>query len=535
MLSQYSLKKRLILYISVFSIALGCLLIFSAYRIALEEINEVLDAQMKNLAERVAVHNPKPVESQFDQEQHYHEEDLFVDVWAYSSQQDKNHAINLLVQPMQKAGFYTQKTANDIWHTYVLPTTHYQIQISQQQSVRQRLALELASSMFIPYLLFMPFVIWGLSWIVRRSLQPLDDFKTELAQRDSHELKAIEVEPYPVEIVPSIVEINHLFQRISLAQQEQRQFIADAAHELRTPITALNLQMQILLKQNPASTDLVNLSKGLIRIQHLISQLLNLAKQDASIIELENKQPFLLNQVAVDCLEQLMDLALQKSIDLGMEQQQFIADSAHELRTPITALNLQMQILLKQNPASTDLVNLSKGLIRIQHLISQLLNLAKQDASIIELENKQPFLLNQVAVDCLEQLMDLALQKSIDLGMEQQQQVRIQSQASAVHSIIFNLIDNAIKYTPAHGIINVSVFQQAGFAIIQIEDSGPGIAADLHDKVIKRFYRVHHHLEVGSGLGLSIVAKATERLGGSLFFTQSNSLGGLQVNVQLPL
>ncbi|MDD2939728.1 MAG: sensor histidine kinase, partial [Acinetobacter harbinensis] len=94
---------------------------------------------------------------------------------------------------------------------------------------------------------------------------------------------------------------------------------------------------------------------------------------------------------------------------------------------------------------------------------------------------------------------------------------------------------NAIKYTPAHGIINVSVFQQAGFAIIQIEDSGPGIAADLHDKVIKRFYRVHHHLEVGSGLGLSIVAKATERLGGSLFFTQSNSLGGLQVNVQLPL
>ena len=436
MLSQYSLKKRLILYISVFSIALGCLLIFSAYRIALEEINEVLDAQMKNLAERVAVHNPKPVESQFDQEQHYHEEDLFVDVWAYSSQQDKNHAINLLVQPMQKAGFYTQKTADDIWHTYVLPTAHYQIQISQQQSVRQRLALELASSMFIPYLLFMPFVIWGLSWIVRRSLQPLDDFKTELAQRDSHELKAIEVEPYPVEIVPSIVEINHLFQRISLAQQEQRQFIADAAHELRTPITALNLQMQILLKQNPASTDLVNLSKGLIRIQHLISQLLNLAKQDASIIELENKQPFLLNQVVVDCLEQLMDLALQKSIDLGMEQQQ---------------------------------------------------------------------------------------------------QVRIQSQASAVHSIIFNLIDNAIKYTPAHGIINVSVFQQAGFAIIQIEDSGPGIAADLHDKVIKRFYRVHHHLEVGSGLGLSIVAKATERLGGSLFFTQSNSLGGLQVNVQLPL
>ena len=436
MSSQYSLKKRLILYISVFSIALGCLLIFSAYRIALEEINEVLDSQMKNLAERVAAHNPQPVKSQFDQKQHYHEEDLFVDVWSYASQQHKNHALNLLIHPVEKSGFYIHKTAHGIWHTYVLPTEHYQIQISQQQSVRERLALELAGNMFIPYLLFMPFVIWGLSWIISRSLQPLDDFKAELAQRDPHELKAIQIEEYPVEIVPSIVEINHLFQRILSAQQEQRQFIADAAHELRTPITALNLQMQILLKKNPSNPDLINLSKGLIRIQHLVSQLLNLAKQDASILELETKQLFLLNDVAVDCVEQLIDLALQKSIDLGMEQQE---------------------------------------------------------------------------------------------------PVWIHSQTSAVHSIIFNLIDNAIKYTPAYGTINVSVSQQAGFAIIQVEDSGPGIAADLYDKITQRFYRVHHHLEMGSGLGLSIVAKAIERLDGSLFFAQSQSLGGLRVHVKLPL
>ena len=436
MQSQYSLKKRLILYISVFSIALGCLLIFSAYRIALEEINEVLDAQMQNLAERVAAHDPEPIRSQFDPSQHYHEEDLFVDVWSYANQDHKTHALNLLIHPVDKAGFYTHKTAQDIWHTYVLPLEHYQVQVSQQQSTRQRLALELAGSMFIPYLLFMPFVIWGLSWIISRSLQPLDDFKAELAQRDSDELSVIQLNDYPVEIVPTITEMNHLFERISSSQQEQRQFIADAAHELRTPITALNLQMQILLKQFPEDHDLQNLSKGLIRIQHLVSQLLNLAKQDASILDVETKQQFLLNQVAVNCVEQLIHLAMQKEIDLGVERQEAV-------------------------------------------------------------------LLN--------------------------------SQESAVHSIIFNLIDNAIKYTPNQGMINVSVFEQEGFAMVQVEDSGPGIAPELHEQILKRFYRIHHHLEMGSGLGLSIVDKATERLGGKISFSKSASLGGLQVNVQLPL
>ncbi|MDD2945414.1 MAG: ATP-binding protein [Acinetobacter sp.] len=436
MQSQYSLKKRLIIYVSVFSIALGCLLIFSAYRIALQEINEVLDAQMQNLAERVAQHDPEPVQSKFDQARHYHEEDLFVDVWSYANEEHKSHAMNLLVHPVKKAGFYTHKTAQGVWHTYILPLEHYQIQVSQQQSTRQHLALELAGSMFIPYLLFMPFVIWGLSWIISRSLQPLDDFKAELAQRDSEELSAIQSDNYPLEIVPTITEMNHLFERISSAQQEQRQFIADAAHELRTPITALNLQMQILLKQFPDAQELQNLSKGLIRIQHLVSQLLSLAKQDASILEVETKQQFLLNQVAVNCVEQLVHLAMQKEIDLGMERQE------------------------------------------------------------------------DVVLYCQE---------------------------SAVHSIIYNLIDNAIKYTPNQGVINVSVFEQAGFAMIQVEDSGPGISPELYEKILKRFYRIHHHLEIGSGLGLSIVDKATERLGGKISFSKSASLGGLQVNVQLPL
>lgn len=434
--SGNSLKRKLILYTSFFSLILGCLLMVAAYKISLEETNEILDSQMKNLAERVAAHEPVPMQSQFDPAKHYHEEDLFVDVWPYSAQAHQSHEFNLLLQPIEKEGFYTHKTSNDTWRTYVLPLKAYQVQVSQQQSVRQNLALELAGNMFLPYVIFMPFVLWGLSWMISRILQPLDDFKSELSQRDSKELSPIQSEPYPIEIAPTIDEMNGLFQRISLSQHEQRQFIADAAHELRTPITALNLQIKVLLQEYP-----------------------------------EHK-----------------------------------------------ALN-----------------NLALGLVRMQHLVAQLLSLAKQDASLPEFEHSQSFLLNVTAANCVESLMDLAMQKEIDLGMERLQELQLYTQEAAVHSVIYNLIDNAIKYTPERGVINVSVYAADTMAVIQIEDSGPGIDPALHEKILKRFYRVQNHQEIGSGLGLSIVDKAVERLHGTLSFGSSESLGGLSVTVRLPL
>jgi two-component system OmpR family sensor kinase/two-component system sensor histidine kinase QseC len=84
--------------------------------------------------------------------------------------------------------------------------------------------------------------------------------------------------------------------------------------------------------------------------------------------------------------------------------------------------------------------------------------------------------------------------------------------------------------------INISVFADIhDFAYVLIEDSGPGIDTEMYDKVLKRFYRVHHHLEVGSGLGLSIVDKAIQHLGGELLLSRSEELGGLSVLVKVPV
>ena len=436
MATQYSLKKRLIRYTSIFSILLGCVLVFSAYKISLEEIDEILDAQMVYLAERVAL-NPRPIQSEFDIHKRYHEEDLFIDIWSYANPNVNAHPHHFLVEPKEKAGFYRQASPAGTWITYVVPTENFQIQISQQEKVRQHLALELAASMFVPYLLIIPFALFGLIYIIGRSLKPLDDFKSELAKRDPDSLKAIQNGHYPEELIPTIHEMNHLFERISVAQQEQRQFVADAAHELRTPITALNLQTKILLSQFPEEENLQNLSKGLARMQHLVTQLLALAKQDSTL--------------------------------------------KHEIQ------------------------------------VTQ-------------------FKLNDVALNCVEQLVNLAMEKEIDLGFIRNDDVILKSVEHSLHSIIFNLIDNAIKYTPVSGIINISVFSDIhDFAYVLIEDSGLGIDPEMYDKVLKRFYRVHHHLEVGSGLGLSIVDKAIQHLGGALTLSRSEELGGLSVLVKIPM
>ena len=433
---QHSLKSRLIWGTSIFSLLLGCLLIFTAYKIALHEVDEILDTQMQYMAERSTSQPLSPLASRVELHRTYHEEDLLVDIWAYKDQSHLWHQTHLLIPPVKKAGFYSQETAQGKWRLYVIPLKDYQIQVSQQEKVRQAFAWELAGSMFIPYILLLPFAILILAFIINLSLKPLDDFKTELTQRDSDGLSPIDSQEYPQELIPTIEEMNRLFERIQHAQTEQKQFIADAAHELRTPVTALNLQTKILISQLPEHESLQNLSKGLARIQHLVTQLLALAKQDVGLSLVEPHTVFVLNDVVLNCVEQLVNLAMQKEIDLGFE---------------------------------------------------------RNDA------------------------------------------IKMQSLESTVHSIIFNLIDNAIKYTPPQGVINIAVYSDSkNFACVQIEDSGTGIDPENYDKVLKRFYRVHHHLEVGSGLGLSIVDKATQRLGGTLNLSRSIELGGLSILVRLP-
>ena len=112
---SYSLKRRLVWGTSLFSLLLGCLLIFTAYRIALREVDEILDTQMQYMAERSAIKPLSPVASRVELHRSYHEEDLLVDIWAYQDQSHLWHQTHLLVPPVKQAGFYTQETPLGKW------------------------------------------------------------------------------------------------------------------------------------------------------------------------------------------------------------------------------------------------------------------------------------------------------------------------------------------------------------------------------------------------------------------------------------
>lgn len=442
-----SLRRQLLQSFSVFSVILFILLGYAAYRIALHETQEILDKQMQEMAYFLAETSIEHLDSTFKSEHRYDETDVFIDVWTY--QPDPLYAIkphedneHIRLPRVDKAFFREFQSSIGELKVFVLPTANKQIQISQLMSVRQHLAEELALNMLVPYVVLMPLVLLGISWLIRRSLRPLLHLQQLIATRSPTDLTPVHVENLPLEVMPTIDELNHLFAEIEQAKRQQQQFVADAAHELRSPITALNLQLKVLQKtvDYPLAQDrhFINLQQGLQRTQHLVTQMMALAHQDA------DQKPYY----------EWLDLAEQTTL-------------------------------------------------------------------------------------ILEQLIYSARRKNIDLGLKNHPDtgaLMVYSSRDYLYSIMFNLIDNAIKYTPPHGAVDISFSQHDDVVRWSVEDSGAGVAPEHYEQLVKRFVRLPnmHQAQVGSGLGLSIVHTAVQHLGGELQFS-SAQLGGLAVTVTLPL
>jgi two-component system OmpR family sensor kinase len=125
--------------------------------------------------------------------------------------------------------------------------------------------------------------------------------------------------------------------------------------------------------------------------------------------------------------------------------------------------------------------------------------------------------------------------RHIDLGLQRADSVEIEGQPDALMILMRNLVDNAIKYTPNGGTVDVVGAADAGAARITVEDSGPGIPPEERERVFDRFYRVPGSDAAGSGLGLAIIKSIAERHGASLALGESKRLGGLEVTVTFPV
>ena len=221
------------------------------------------------------------------------------------------------------------------------------------------------------------------------------------------------------------------------------------------------------------------------------------------------------------------------------QQRRFVADAAHELRTPITALGLQAENLDTvelPDQARERLAVLRQGMRRTNHLLEQLLALARHEggphreaAVVVELD--------RLVRDSVEDVLPEAARKVIDVGFELIEPTAIKGEPVMLATMIRNLLDNAVRYTPRGGRVDIGVYRDADAAVLQIEDTGPGIPPGEMDRIFEPFFRGSQPGEDGTGLGLSIVKRIVDRSSGAIMLENisASSGTGLRATVRLPI
>lgn len=213
-------------------------------------------------------------------------------------------------------------------------------------------------------------------------------------------------------------------------------------------------------------------------------------------------------------------------------QRRFTADAAHELRTPLTAVKLQFQLLERAGSDSERkeaVVNLEQGIERAIHLVNQLLTLARLDPEN-SARDHEPVMLDALLYGVYRDFTALAASRSIDLRLHRCDEVAIDGNVEQLRTLLANLVDNAIRYTPDHGIVELSALRDDSGMLVEVADSGPGIEPQERERVFDRFYRPAGTKQPGSGLGLSIARRIVEAHHVRIVLDESR-YGGLLVQV----
>jgi len=232
-------------------------------------------------------------------------------------------------------------------------------------------------------------------------------------------------------------------------------------------------------------------------------------------------------------LTRALDTLLQR-LGIAMEsQKKFIADASHELRTPLASLQIQTQLVeqsLGTGREAGALTELKAGVKRASHLVEQLLMVSRLEAggahdphTLLHLQE----IVRQVTID----LIPYANTRKINLGVEHMDAAMIMGSEYHLYILVRNLIDNAVRYTPFGGRVDVAIRSHKNGTLLEVEDSGPGIPSKERERVFDRFYRCMVPQAAGSGLGLAIVKQVTELHQAEVRLEDSHRLKGLKVSV----
>lgn len=218
----------------------------------------------------------------------------------------------------------------------------------------------------------------------------------------------------------------------------------------------------------------------------------------------------------------------------AQSQQQFIANTAHQLRTPITGMQAQLDLLANEpaaQPIKDRVQTLREGIRQLARAANQLLTLARADPNANIAIRNQRVDLGALASEVVAKFIDRALQLDIDLGVDVQP-VFIVADPSLLDDLLSNLVDNALKYTPARGRVTATAGVHNGKPFLSVEDSGPGIPEGERQRVRQRFYRLPNSPGHGSGLGLAIVDEIAALFGAAVTLGPGADGRGTLVRVQ---
>ena len=310
-----SLKRRLMVFLLA-AISLAALVQgISTYRTALQEANEIFDYHMQQMALSLGGVNGGgrglANGAQDDLE-------LVVQAWTADGLQVFQSTARAGLPQRAVLGFSDVVAEGRRYRVVSVQTGGQVVQVAQELAVRERLASRLALRTVTPIALMLPVLMLIVGWVVSRSLAPVERVRAQLAKRAAEDLSPVGEGGLPAEIKPMVHELNSLLGRVQQSFTAQQHFVADAAHELRSPLTALNLQVQALQRapDEPArALAQTRLAAGIARATHLVEQLLLLARQEADGSE---HQPVALEPLLRQVMADMSAAAQARQIDLGL-------------------------------------------------------------------------------------------------------------------------------------------------------------------------------------------------------------------------
>lgn len=277
------------------------------------------------------------------------------------------------------------------------------------------------------------------------------------------------------------------------------------------------------------------IGRGLDSLDRVASEVANRAPTHLDPVDLEEVPEEI--KPVIDELNKLFH-RLQEGFE---REKRFAADAAHELRTPLAAIKAQAQVAIHtEDPVVKNraLQNLIASVNRSTHIVQQLLTMSRlvpESATLNDTVDNVDLV--QIAREILVMLAPSAIEKKIELDFDEGKTIskNFVGNPTALGILIRNLVDNAIRYCTEGGRVSVKIFEKNDELVLQIEDNGPGIPDELHDRVFERFFRVLGNKATGSGLGLAIAHQITSLHGGKITLSSPKEGTGLIVTASFPL